>query len=253
MHAAPWTLEDHIARLGAVDLSATLNVRRPWAGLTELQYRNRPLGKLRILQVVAPFQPATDESRVEEYIRANDLVATYPQTDQRNVRAQLYWRHLSLPRQAPRAHGCDLIVSLQTSLLDSSPGLSTASELPVVETLRMRDKDGIQFTELCANTATPVTLDRDSGTSLVLCRLPTHEVSYAEMVHPSDFQSIRFRSVNGDERRVEISFHASAGQLEKGVIRRIRIRGIFLPREGDQTLAAECYADLKSAPPPLTT
>ena len=42
-------------------------------------------------------------------------------------------------------------------------------------------------------------------------------------------------------------------QMEKGVIRKLRTRGMFLPRERDQQLAAECYAQFMTTALPLTT
>jgi hypothetical protein len=39
--------------------------------------------------------------------------------------------------------------------------------------------------------------------------------------------------------------------LEKGVILRARVRGIFLPRQDDMRIAAACYRQFVVADPPL--
>jgi hypothetical protein len=39
--------------------------------------------------------------------------------------------------------------------------------------------------------------------------------------------------------------------LEKGVMLRARVRGVFLPRRQDESLAAECHAAFAAAEPPL--
>jgi hypothetical protein len=41
-------------------------------------------------------------------------------------------------------------------------------------------------------------------------------------------------------------------QLEKGVIRRARIAGWFLPRENDLTIALRLWGEFCNSPPPLT-
>jgi hypothetical protein len=41
--------------------------------------------------------------------------------------------------------------------------------------------------------------------------------------------------------------------LEKGVIRRARLQSLFVPRENDVQLVAECCRAIESRPLPLTT
>jgi hypothetical protein len=54
-------------------------------------------------------------------------------------------------------------------------------------------------------------------------------------------------------RSLRLVHHLFPESLEKGVIRRGRVRGWFLPREGDADAAAERYRQWLAEPPPLTT
>ena len=75
-------------------------------------------------------------------------------------------------------------------------------------------------------------------------------MSYAHMVHPSDFVSMRLK----------VALYAGVAEsqlfpehLEKGVIRRGRICGWFMPLENDLQTAVELARQFVNEPLPLTT
>ena len=118
-----------------------------------------------------------------------------------------------------------LIVSVETSLLDSRPLVEVCTELPAEEVLPL-DQRG------------------------VLYRLPGAEISYAELSAPGEFQNLRLERQEQTFRTSRWKFFAHF--LEKGVIRRARLRGVFLPREDDVARADACYEELLIAELPLT-
>ena len=141
----------------------------------------------------------------------------------------------------PAGHtAVDLQISVQTSLLNSRPTLTTATALNDAELLH-----------LVANESQPSRHRYD------LFRPRGCGVSYVEMIHPADEAAgalfVGGLGVNQRNPPGGIHHHLFASFLEKGVIVRARLRGLFLPREHDTELAAEAYGQFLAAPPPLTT
>ncbi len=91
----------------------------------------------------------------------------------------------------------------------------------------------------------------DSGTGCLLFRMPDLDLSYVEMVHPADFQYDELRRDESGGDVACITHRLFRTNLEKGVILRARVRGIFLKRSADMEIAAQCYAAFAGADPPL--
>lgn len=231
----------------------TLNPGKPWAGLESIHYCRQTIDSFRILQVHAPFHPSQDEQIAECYTRAQDLIATYQQTNDRTVRPQLYWRFVTVGLHDQVASGIELVAAMQTSLMDSDPGLHTTSLVPAVEAWRLADDSEGRYEQVWPTADGACFIQREDGPGLVLFRIPHGEFSYVEMVHPADFVSGRLLATGQNDVQTELSLYALDERLEKGVIRKGRIRSMFVPRDQDQELATHCYQDLKSAVPPLTT
>jgi hypothetical protein len=92
----------------------------------------------------------------------------------------------------------------------------------------------------------------DSPTNLVVLRHDLLGISYAEIVHPSDLDSLQL-VLRQDGRAGAKSVLFQKPQLEKGVIRRARICGWFLPAENDLAVAVELARQFIEEPFPLTT
>jgi len=90
------------------------------------------------------------------------------------------------------------------------------------------------------------TEDRDC----VVLRSSTGNWSYAEMTHPLDQGTWQLaRSKDG---KTLIRRNLGGSFLEKGVIRRLRFRGAFLPRENDLERAVGLFKLFATESPPLT-
>lgn len=222
-----WNLQDTIARLETPQLTGEVDVLFPWHGFL---WETSLSGKIALMKVFTrPGGGATPETLVESYQRGPDLVATYAQTPERNVRPQVYWRWTE-----PAA--LELILSMQTSLLDSQPATTLESALP----------DG-EMMPLASGGRTLDTLhdawhtDGDAPRA-VLFRPHGVEFSYLEMIHPTDFAGVRL-SIH--DRLPTVQWHVFPERLEKGVIRRGRVRGVVLARGNDVNdacVAIEAFA-----------
>jgi hypothetical protein len=89
----------------------------------------------------------------------------------------------------------------------------------------------------------------------LIFRLPRCDFSYAEMIHAADFQHDQFAAGKTPDGgcRPTLEHRLFPGTLEKGVILRSRIRGLFVPRAEDCAQAAADYRQFLHSPLPLTT
>jgi len=215
-----WQLTANTAKLRTSQLNAQLDLRNPLQGLHHLSYGSTAL-EGSVLGVTTSDNSVGENANVEEaFVRGNDLVATYRTGGDRRFSLQVYWT------VTPHENGVvviDTLLSLETSLLESFPRVIMKSELPGTKILQLQD----------------------SRNDLVL-RSVDKNWSYAEMSHPEDPGNLQI-----DEKGV-IQRTLGGAFLEKGVIRRLRLRGAFLPQDNDLQLASECQAELATETPPLT-
>lgn len=220
-------------------LALSIDLKRPSLGVRDISLGGVPVTGCWPLQISPEPRAATsDEAVIESYIRGRDLVAIYAQTPQRTVQPTYYWRVLENRDLA----GIELMISMQTSLLDSDPSLTArtvchgaAHWLTEPGTATMIKDDTWQ-----SPTATK---------GFFLFRL-ADGTSYAEMVFPADFLGA---SVVSDDGARHLTYQMFPEDLEKGVIRRGRIRAFFLPTEGDVAAVWDAYTELCAEEPPLTT
>lgn len=245
-----WRLEKHGAQLVAPRLQGQVKFTDPVRGVASLSCAETALRNCGVLGVLVDED---DVSKVADvYNRGTDLVVTYDESTDRAARVQLYWRSVAEPGEAIAA--IDLQVSVQTNLLDSWPELVTSSTLPATEFLRLRD-DGRFRAEMSEGDDL---YPDDVGPICYLVRLPGTALSYVEMVHPADAAAEPPQGQCAATREtghwsLYVSHRLFAESLEKGVIRRARLRGLFFPRERDEVLALAAYQAFSSAEPPLTT
>jgi hypothetical protein len=191
------------------------------------------------------------------YVRGNDFVAAFGEGGREHVTPQLYWRAGCI--EEFQATSLELIVSVKTDLLDSRP-LSRAHTLMSSEATILH----------AASLATPrfevvkqpgqrssasggraVGFDAaDSSEHLFLFRMPEHDLSFAQLVHPSDFVAAELGIDHEPPYSLLVTLFPE--RLEKGVIRRGRVCGFFLPVKNDVEVAAELARRFVSEPLPLT-
>jgi hypothetical protein len=223
----------------AVDLSA------PYAGLTNVSvFGNQLSGGVLGLE----FQIGKSRGGLileDAYQRGQDLVAVYAQSVERPYRATVYWRALDIAQRAAAA--VDLIVSIQTELLDASPLLRSRSRVPADESLG-RSRSGDWESHALGGAEHQASGAADYR--LVVLPLRHVDATYCEMIHPSDWRGME---LNCNEDAIELGWTLVGHFMEKGVVRRLRVRGVFLHGRPDERLIRELYADFAASPPPLTT
>lgn len=253
-----WTLEGHRARLQLAHWQGTLDLRRTADGLGQWQRDRRPAGAARLLAVDLAGQGAAPE---DSYVRVGDLVATYPQTAERPMRVQIYWRVDPQRQSAADWLAIDVQVSVQTALLDVPTPLSVTTRIAAAEVCRWLDAGGGLLQAVPLKPGGTLPIEPAQGAGCLLFRPAGVDWSYAEMIHPADFQHDELADVSAStsidallaDRELVLTHHLFPESLEKGVILRSRLRGALLPRARDQQLLAECYAAFRETPPPLTT
>ncbi|MEM8945664.1 MAG: hypothetical protein AAGD11_10815 [Planctomycetota bacterium] len=217
-----WSLDGHHARFSATEFGAVVNLLDPAHGLAEIRIgdinvEGFALGVCPIEHVIR----GTDEI-ADAYVRGTDLVVTYAQTDERPFELEVYWRIGLLADDVVQLDG---IVSLQTCLLETFPQFHVRTNLPA------QLASGLQVG--------------------ILLRGTNAGWSYAEHARMRDPGAL---AVDDSDNATLITITRQLGGqfLEKGVIRRLQIRGLFLPRENDDTNAAKRLASLAVEEPPLT-
>lgn len=220
-----WRLDGNQARLDDPRQQATLQLDEPYHGLRDWTVDDQPLAarllSLHYEQETQPFDwPVT-----EAYVRGRDLVATYGATMSRPYSLQVYWRVVE-PLGAGAA--VEVVVSVQTEFLETHPGFSLASELPTAEGQR----------------------DFSPAEGVVLLHA-SEAWSVAELSPPSDFQV--GETIEQATGGIATCWQLAPDFLEKGVIRRVRVRTLALPRLGDANAARDAYEAICSERPPLTT
>jgi hypothetical protein len=183
------------------------------------------------------------------YLRGTDLVAVYTQAAQRSQRTQVYWRHkemIATTNSAEKIFGVEMVVSVQTDLLDSLPELETQTTLVAKEVLQITDLEDLTAVSLREDR----TLLPDQGPCCIVLRLNDSQLSYVEMEPAQDFRELRVRHTSD---QVSLRHRLFPQRLEKGVILRARVRGLFVPRGNDLQSAADFYEQFNRDALPLTT
>jgi hypothetical protein len=234
----PWQLVDSQAQLRISGLQACVDPAIPARGLHQLVWNDSPLtGSLLGVTVAGK---ATDSSELcttglERFIRGDDLVANFPQSESQPFTLHIYWR--ASTSESPLVV-LDAIVSLQTSLLECYPKVILTTELPAAEVL-------VVHRNVAEGSAD---LRSDETTAAILLRSANRQWSYLEMTHPDDKGCWSVETSTPMMVRRELG-----GEFqEKGVIRRMRVRGAFMSSENDMELAQRLMADFASSSPPLT-
>jgi hypothetical protein len=233
-----WQLTHSNARLKVGSLKASVDLLNPSLGIHELKWNTAPIvGNLLGVAVAEESAPPSSLSTagLDLYIRGNDLVGNYPQSQAQRFTLQIYWR---IARSTTNILVIDTIVSLQTSLLECFPKALLTTQLPMGEMLAISRDDSLTIKERISS-------DEPAG---ILVRCNDESWSYFEMTHPTDLGC--WRGVRNDGLRLEREL---GGEFqEKGVIRRLRVRGAFLAREHDEQVARQILTEFAESEPPLT-
>jgi len=250
-----WHLEERSARLRVGPWQAVVHLAEPDRGLTDWCAGPNAVLDAGVLGLEIPgLGSGPVHPPPECYCRGATLSASFAEMRDRPVRVDASWRALPPATAGSEAAAAvDLVVSVRTELLESQPRLAVHSRLPAGDVFRLADAARGRFERLgpAEGQTISAAADKNGPAGCWLFRFPGHQVSYAEMVHPADFQGSELAFVAGRARAVEVRHRLFVEHLEKGVILRARVRGALLPRHEDAALAASVYAAFASADPPL--
>ena len=243
----PWRLDGTRGQLQAGAISAAVDLAAPWRGLSQLVIHGAPvdgwllaLGVDEAVTSQAIGGPPIDAALwqpTDAFVRGRDLVVAYREPLGLPYSVQVYWRALALDGAEA---AIDAIVSVQTPEWETYPRvlLSTSLGGEFVEA-RSHGETG----ELAAAVWR---LEAAAGGSPA----QPQTWSYAELPRPGDFDFKPLPVGEGGRRGVEWRFDGQF--MERGVIRRLRIRGALLPRRDDLATAGGLHAALVAEQPPLT-
>lgn len=236
----PWQLIDSLAQVHVGGLRARVDLKSPYMGLHTLAWNDQLIdGKL--LGIAIDGGSASNvlqTTNMEQYVRGSDLVANYPQFDVQKFTLHVYWRVNDSERAIATV---DAIVSIQTSLLECYPKVRLTTSLG-----QFQDWQTVDASDLACETDE---VDPDSNIGGMLVRAADEAWSYFEMTHPADLGECRMAESDGG---ITIERELGGEFQEKGVIRRLRVRAAFLPRNNDVETARRLMREFCLAPPPLT-
>lgn len=245
---SPWQLRSHSAVLRLRQFSATVDLLRPSRGLEKLSYANQSLDGFVLAVSPAGEEAIASDEVSDAFVRGNDLVVTYAETEQRPFTLQVYWR---VRADDSGVVVLDAILSLQTRLLESFPQVQVATEIPAVAArLLPTDSDADQtqanLLDLADGGLHELPTDKSNG---VLLRSDNEKWSFAEATHPQDRGASQ---VDASHPVVRLTHQLGGRFMEKGVIRRLRVRSVFMPSGQDTEVALRYLTSLKTEQPPLT-
>jgi hypothetical protein len=219
-----WELDGERAVLHAGRLQGMIELPQPSQGLTALRVDGTAqVGWLMGVDVGSAETRGESKDQPWEiadvYIRGRDLVATYREPLEQPFNLQLYWRIIDA---LDGAAALDLICSIQTPLWEAHPGVTACSSM----------------------FETPAAIVGDG-----LIAAGQGKWSYVEATRRGDFAPA------AAERQGEFAgayWRFGPQFMEKGVIRRLQVRGAFVPRDTAVRDAGRLAQELAKEEPALT-
>jgi hypothetical protein len=220
-----WQLQADRASLTTEHWHVEMDPRSPNNGL-QIRYGSVELGHFFKINP----KPSHSFNIQEAYVRQNDLILRYEQSGADLYTVQLNWRRLE--SQTPEALALELWISVQTTLLDTHPAIDIRSRTPDAfwHILTLDDLS------ISKSTSTAIGLVKKSGVTAMI------------MLDPSDAQ----QSHKTLDRNEHLTLKLFGEFMEKGVIRRARLRLIAVPGEIARSKIAKHYRAFTDSPLPLT-
>jgi hypothetical protein len=246
-----WQLDGNQSRLQCGRITAQIDLEYPARGVGQIKYRGTSLTGTHILRVIsAEGDRDQQELPSHHHVRGTDLIASYGEQGGCPVAREVYWRVVC--EHDTNLCGLELWLSAETRLLDSDPHLVCASNLPACAIYHLPPEDTGEFAKIETRPGERVVLTRGESAGVVLFRPAAQTWSYCQMVHPADFDRSTIDDRQNRQTEITTSFFAQE-RLEKGVIRRARVRGLFVPRGDDFAQTVDAYRHFAASQLPLTT
>jgi len=246
---ASWHIDDEHVHLCCGPLSGRVEFASVGIHFFPERWNSTPLDELSLLFTRGP----SDVFRLvlkEWYVRGTDLVAHFERTPSHHLTLALYWR-AGYSREH-RSVSMEMILSMQTDLLDSLPQAQVHSFSQGGQLWQTDSFSKKRFEQVRANQVGARRAGQTSPEQLFVFRNEKLGLSYAQTVHPSDFVAAE---IGADEISGlwGVASKLFPERLEKGVIRRGRICGWFMPVENDLETAVALARQFANEPLPLTT
>ncbi|MGN6543518.1 MAG: hypothetical protein ACTHK7_00600 [Aureliella sp.] len=222
-----WLTTGNVAKLQWEHWLWTFDLAQPHAGLRVEQAERGQVAQL--LQVHPSPQHACEIE--DSFLRGSDLMVRYGQSESDHFAFQLDFRAVPESELGPFVCGLDVWLSVQTQLLDSHPTLTVRSQAGQAQWSAL-DNQGRPLAEhspaalVCENAAASVVL----------------------FVHPSDRVQAELISQSGSACDLRLF----GNFMEKGVIRRGRLRCLLSETPIDRVALAAAYNLFAASPLPLT-
>jgi hypothetical protein len=248
-----WHLDKQTASLRSSSFAFEFDIQSPEAGLSRFGLGGEPWPRANPYQIHSFDPDQTGQAKCDHvYQRGTDLVASYHMSRMPEFRWQVYWRALTLHLEDQELQGIELILSVQTDLLDCDPRLRVESHVPSDQLLQVAGCGCSSGKSACVDlsaTSEPTILD---APGLLVYRPPDNACSYLEMIHPADFTNVKVSRESSGTPNFVTQYHLFEAPLEKGVIWRARLRSVISPRIGDTAAAWKCYRRFEESAIPLT-
>jgi hypothetical protein len=267
---ARWQLDGNLAAIISAAADAKIDLARPEQGLAvHLSDQDRSASPLQILGVALADPLNVQAERIDAYTRGTDLVVIFGETPTRRLRLQVYWRNIA-PEDfaasfAPNVViAFDLILSSNTSLLDSDPQSNVRSLVPSAAQMMHWERTAtsdlqaqqISLPQTVGNSSRLAVTPQSNAAGCFLTRFNHIPFSYVEMVHPADFcaSTVTFANTQQTAEPSALIEHQLFRQrLEKGVILRAMVRSAVIARHDDEAAAVAAFKQFAATEPPLTT
>jgi len=248
MHSTvSWDLNGPGAILKCGPLEAYVRCEEQGLDLIATQWGELAIAGIAVLTSAGPTECAGLLNVAERYVRGADFIANCQPAGAHRIAPQIYWR--SAFHAEFNAARIELVLSAQTDLLDSGPAWGISSIVRDAALFYANLDAQPSFIEISGGEH-DFTKPAKSAEHLFVFRIASLGISYAQMVHPSDFASAEI-NLDG-EQPLALSTTLFPDRLEKGVIRRGRICGWFLPAQNDLETAVMLARDFVKEPLPLT-
>ena len=228
-----WIATDSRCRFSLNDWTIELDPKHPGDGVSILRE-----GKVAWKALSIASEPQHSMQPEEIYIRHDDLIVRYSQSEHDQFEFQLDWRVLEV--EQPFVLGIEVWISIQTRLLDTAPKINMTSFGGVAWQGWTHDQLSPDTTEL---------FDNLSGEArAALCWGSTTE-QYLWLLDPRDCGQIAWQSSITDQTQSAKLFGSF---LEKGVIRRARMQLLVASSSLTQSDVQHAYQSLSHSELPLT-
>jgi hypothetical protein len=208
-----WRLVDGQASLEAGRWDGRFDLAKPGSGLSLASANKFRLDSLLAVEFVTPHEPFLKDC----FVRQSDLIIAYPQREQRTFSLQLDYRIIESSEEQLLI---ELWVSIQTYLLDTHPTVKVIC--PGLESP--------------ANTSQPIVAT-------------VGDLSFAWFIHPRDQSDTKLVADKASERvQAQLFGHF----MEKGVIRRARVRCLVSQSPLSQSAMDAVQSNFAESPLPLT-